>query len=235
MNSNNLDKREIAGFSGQAHRWWDKRGPFGALHQINPVRVGYIDGRCGLKGKKVLDVGCGGGLLAEAMAVRGARVTGIDMDPRALATARLHMNLSGLSIDYRRITAEDLSKRQPGAFHVVTCLELLEHVPDPASVMKACSRLIQPGGDLFFATVNRTWAARLLVILAAEYMLGIVPKGTHTYSKFIRPDEMEKWGKKAWLSITDLSGLRYIPFTGYTSLCRNTSMNYLMHFKRRTS
>jgi 2-polyprenyl-6-hydroxyphenyl methylase/3-demethylubiquinone-9 3-methyltransferase len=167
------------------------------------------------------------------MAAAGARVTGIDMAEPSLKVAAAHMQHTGLHIEYRQDTAERLALAQSGQFHVVTCMELVEHVPDPASIVRACGSLVRPGGDLFFSTINRTWLALLLVILASEYILGVVRKGTHTYRKFVRPEEMERWGKAAGLTLLDRSGIRYIPFTGYAALSRNTSMNYLMHFTKK--
>jgi 2-polyprenyl-6-hydroxyphenyl methylase/3-demethylubiquinone-9 3-methyltransferase len=228
----NIDTGEIERFSAMADVWWDRNGEFGALHDINPVRLAYVRDRAGLDGSRVLDVGCGGGLLSEALAACGARVTGIDMAEASLAAARAHMKISGLAIDYRRITAEDHADDKPGRYDAVVCMELLEHVPRPASIIAACARLVRPGGDVFFATVNRTWLSWLLVIVAAEYVMGIVRKGTHAYRKLVRPEELEQWGADAGLSLENLSGLRYIPFGGHAALCRSTSMNYLMHFRR---
>jgi len=231
--SDNIDSGEIARFSAMAEIWWDRNGEFKALHDINPVRLAYVHDRCaGLDGKMVLDVGCGGGLLAEALAARGGRVTGIDMAEASLAVARAHLQPSGLAIDYRRTTAEAHAEEKPGRYDVVVCMELLEHVPRPASIIDACARLVRPGGDLFFATVNRTWLSWLLVIVAAEYVMGIVRKGTHEYGKLVRPEELRRWGAESGLKVEDLSGLRYIPFGGRAALCRSTSMNYLMHFRK---
>ena len=232
MELSNIDNAEIAKFAAMADYWWNRNGVFKSLHDINPVRLEYICSRADLKGKSVLDVGCGGGLLTESMAAAGARVIGIDMAAPSLKVAQTHMQQSGLHIDYRIDTAERLAQTHAGRFHVVTCMELVEHVPDPASLFQACALLVRPGGDLFFATINRTCVALLLVILASEYIIGIVRKGTHTYRKLVRPIEMEKWGKSAGLTLMDISGLRYIPFVGYCSLCRNTSMNYMMHFTK---
>lgn len=228
----NIDSAEVAKFAVMADYWWDRNGVLKALHDINPVRFEYIRTRTDLKDKRVLDVGCGGGLLTEAMAAIGARVTGIDMAESTLKAAQVHMQHSGLHVDYRQDTAESFAQAHAGEFHVVTCMELVEHVPDPASIVQACALLVRPGGDLFFATINRTWLALLLVILASEYIFNIVRKGTHTYRKLVRPEEMEKWGKAVGLTLLDRAGLRYIPFVGYCALCRNTSMNYLMHFKK---
>ena len=228
----NIDNREIARFSAQAKLWWDAQGQFKALHQINPVRLGYVLDRTAVAERPVLDVGCGGGLLSEAIAEAGGQVTGIDMAAPALAVARSHAKRSGLAIEYRQSTAEDWARSHAGAYDVVICMELVEHVPDPIRLVSACSRLLRPGGDLFFATVNRTWAARLLVIWLSEYILGIVARGTHTYAKFVRPQDLVRWCRQAGLQDRNLSGLRYLPFIGYVALCKSTAMNYLMHFKK---
>jgi 2-polyprenyl-6-hydroxyphenyl methylase/3-demethylubiquinone-9 3-methyltransferase len=230
--TDNIDASEIARFSAMADIWWDRNGEFKALHDINPVRLAYVRDRTELYEKKVLDVGCGGGLLSEALAASGGRVTGIDMAAASLAVARRHMQASGLSIDYRQTLAETLADESPDQYDVVVCMELLEHVPRPASILDACARLVRPGGDLFFATVNRTWRSWLLVIVAAEHVMGIVRKGTHEYKKLVKPEELKQWGTNAGLTVENLSGLQYIPFGGRAALCRSTAMNYLMHFKR---
>jgi 2-polyprenyl-6-hydroxyphenyl methylase/3-demethylubiquinone-9 3-methyltransferase len=228
-----VDPDEIARFAAQAALWWNPRGAFKALHEINPVRLAYVTERAGgLAGKSVLDVGCGGGLLAEAMATEGARVTGIDMAADTLAVARHHAWQRGLSIDYRLETAEAWAGRQAGRYDVVTCMELVEHVPRPAQLVAACAALVRPGGDVFFATVNRTLPARILVIWLAEYVFGIVPRGTHAYGKFVRPGELARAGGRAGLAVCNLSGLRYLPWIGYAALCRGPMVNYLMHLKR---
>lgn len=228
----NIDSGEIARFTAMADIWWDRRGEFKALHDINPVRLAYVKDRVSLGGRQVLDVGCGGGLLSEGLAACGARVTGIDMVGASLAVARRHMQQSGLDIDYRQAMAEALAVERPGRYDVVVCMELLEHVPRPASIVNACAGLVRPGGAVFFATVNRTWLSWLLVIVAAEQLMGIVRKGTHTYAKLVRPQELARWGRAAGLSLENLSGLRYIPFGGHAALCRCTHMNYLMHFRK---
>ena len=230
--TDNIDAGEIARFSAMAEVWWDRNGEFRALHDINPIRLAYVRDRTELAAKQVLDVGCGGGLLSEALASCGARVTGIDMADASLAVARRHMKDSGLVIDYRQTMAEALADESPGRYDVVVCMELLEHVPRPASILDACARLVRPGGDVFFATVNRTWLAWLLVIVAAERVLGVVRKGTHDYRKLVKPEELIQWGADAGLSLENLSGLRYIPFGGHAALCRSTSMNYLIHFRK---
>ena len=210
--TDNIDAGEIARFSAMADIWWDRNGEFRALHDINPIRLAYVRDRTELAAKQVLDVGCGGGLLSEALASCGARVTGIDMADASLAVARRHMKDSGLVIDYRQTMAEALADESPGRYDVVVCMELLEHVPRPASILDACARLVRPGGDVFFATVNRTWLAWLLVIVVAERVLGVVRKGTHDYRKLVKPEELIQWGADAGLSLENLSGLRYIPF-----------------------
>lgn len=230
--NDNIDYGEISRFSAIAETWWDLNGEFKALHEINPTRLAYVLERCELEGKAVLDVGCGGGLLSEALAASGATVTAIDMAETSLAIARTHAKSSELTIDYRQSTVEALANESPNTFDVVTCMELLEHVPRPASIIEACARLVKPGGNLFFSTVNRTLLSRLLVIWASEYVLGLVSKGTHEYRKLIRPEELKRWGLSAGLNFIDLSGLRYLPFIGFTALCKDTNMNYMMHFKR---
>lgn len=230
-----MDESEVAKFTTSGCHWWDTEGDFMALHDINPTRLTYIYDRAGLSGKRILDVGCGGGILSEGMAKMGAVVTGIDLSLPALSVAREHGNHEGLTIDYVCITAEELAESAPDRFDLVTCMELLEHVPYPQSLVTACARLVQPGGDLFFATINRTPLAYLLVILAAEYVFGIVRKGMHHYHKFIRPVDLEKWGSSAGLTFQNLSGYRYIPFIRKSGLCRSVSMNYMMHFKKEVT
>jgi len=230
--TDNIDADEIARFSAMADIWWDRKGEFKALHDINPVRLAYVRDRTELTGRQVLDVGCGGGLLSESLAACGARVTGIDMAEASLSVARAHMHTRGLTIDYHRTTAESHADEKPGHYDVVVCMELLEHVPRPASILDACARLVKPGGDVFFATVNRTWLSWLLVIVAAERVLGIVRKGTHDYRKLVTPAELIHWGAAVGLKLEHLSGLRYIPFGGRAALCRSTRMNYLMHVRK---
>lgn len=231
----NIDTQEIATFAALADQWWDRKGELKALHDINPVRLAYVRERCKLAGQQVLDVGCGGGLLAEAIAREGAVVTGIDMGSEALSVAKIHANANRLEIEYHQSTAEQWVRGHEAAYDTVTCMELLEHVPDPASLVHACSALTQPGGSVFFGTVNRTWLSRLLVIWASEYILRIVRKGTHHYSKFVKPEELILWGEQAGLQMVNLSGLRYLPFIGHSSLCTSTRMNYLLHFKKLPS
>ncbi len=209
----NVDHAEIAKFEALAHRWWDRESEFKPLHDINPLRVNWIDERVSLAGKTVLDVGCGGGILSEAMAQRGASVTGIDMGEAPLAVARLHQLESGVNVDYRQITAEALAEEMPEQFDVVTCLEMLEHVPDPASVIRACQRLVKPGGQVFFSTINRNPKAYLFAIIGAEYLMRLLPRGTHEFKKFIRPSELGAWSRAAGLTVKDIIGLTYNPLT----------------------
>jgi 2-polyprenyl-6-hydroxyphenyl methylase/3-demethylubiquinone-9 3-methyltransferase len=228
--TSNIDDAEIAKFEAMASIWWDKKGVQKALHDINVLRVDYIQKRAPLTGKTVLDVGCGGGILSEAMAGMGADVTGIDAGEAPLAAARMHLKKSGLRVDYHRATAEEYARMHPEGFDVVTCLELLEHVPDPSSVVSACKELVKPGGDVFFATLNRNPKSFLFAIIGAEYILGLVRKGTHKYRKFVKPAELERWGQAAGLTLRDLTGLHYNPFSRKYSLGGNTHVNYLMHF-----
>lgn len=225
----NVDQREIAKFDELASRWWDPDGEFRPLHDINPLRLNYIDERARLKGKRVLDVGCGGGILAEGMAQRGARVTGIDLAEAPLTIARRHLVESGLEVDYRATSVEEMAEAEPASFDVVTCLELLEHVPDPASVIEACSRLVKPDGHVFFATINRNPKSYIFAIIGAEYMLQLLPKGTHDYRKFIRPSELASWARRAGLAMEDMIGLHYNPLTRHYWLAPGVDVNYMMH------
>ncbi len=229
----NVDRAEIAKFEELAHRWWDRHSEFKPLHDINPLRANYIDERSPVAGKQLLDVGCGGGILAEAMAVRGAIVTGIDMGEAPLAVARLHQLETNVNVNYRRITAEEIAEEQPGHYDVVTCMEMLEHVPDPASIIKACAKLCKPGGDLYFSTLNRNPKSYAFAIIGAEYILKLLPKGTHDYAKFIRPSELAEWLRLANLDLRDITGMVYNPFTQRYKLdARDVSVNYLMHVKK---
>ncbi len=228
----NVDQAEVDKFDALASRWWDPHSEFKPLHDINPLRLDYIDGHAPLAGRRVLDVGCGGGLLSEGMAARGARVTGIDMGEAPLGVARLHLHESGMEVDYERITAEALAEREPAGFDTVTCMEMLEHVPDPASVIDACARLVRPGGDLFFSTINRNPKSYLFAILGAEYLLRMLPRGTHDYGKFIRPSELERWARRAGLELRDLTGMTYNPLTGAYRLGDDVDVNYLAWFRR---
>ncbi|MDP6725463.1 MAG: bifunctional 2-polyprenyl-6-hydroxyphenol methylase/3-demethylubiquinol 3-O-methyltransferase UbiG [Arenicellales bacterium] len=233
QNSPNIDHNEIAKFEALATRWWDPESEFRTLHQINPLRLDFINERAPLEGKKVLDVGCGGGILSESMATRGAMVTGIDMGEKPLAVAKLHLKESGLEVDYRQTTAEALAIEESESFDIITCMEMVEHVPDPASVVNACSRLVRPGGELFFSTINRTPKAWLFAIVGAEYLLNILPKGTHTYEKFIRPSELEKWARESGLVSKEITGMHYNPLTDCYWLAPGIEVNYLLHSTHR--
>ncbi|HRE18959.1 MAG TPA: bifunctional 2-polyprenyl-6-hydroxyphenol methylase/3-demethylubiquinol 3-O-methyltransferase UbiG [Rhodocyclaceae bacterium] len=229
----NADPTELAKFGDLAHRWWDPNSEFKPLHDINPLRLQWIDDAVTLKGKKVLDVGCGGGLLSEGMSVMGAIVTGIDLGEKALGVARLHLLESGQNVDYRHIAVEQLAAESPGQWDVVTCLEMLEHVPDPAAVVRACAELVRPGGHVFFSTLNRNPKAYLYAVVGAEYVLRMLPKGTHDYARFIRPSELSRWAKSAGLEPDELVGMSYNPLSGRYSLGRDTSVNYLLRTQRR--
>ena len=228
----NYDPAEIAKFEALAARWWDPHSEFKPLHDINPLRLKFIDERVGLKGKRVLDVGCGGGVLAESMAVLGAQVTGIDMGEAPLAVAKLHIKESGLRIEYLHASAEDLARERPGAFDVVTCLEVLEHVPDPASTVAACAQLVRPGGQVFFATINRNPKSFLFAIVGAEYLLRLLPRGTHEYLKFVKPSELESACRHAGLAVRELTGMHYNPFMRSYALGPGVDVNYLAYCVR---
>jgi 2-polyprenyl-6-hydroxyphenyl methylase/3-demethylubiquinone-9 3-methyltransferase len=228
----NADQAELDKFSALAHRWWDPQGEFRPLHEINPLRLEWIDRHAGLAGKAVLDVGCGGGILAEAMARRGARVTGIDLSDKALRVAELHLHESKLAVTYEKATVEDFASRHPGAFDVVTCMELLEHVPDPASMVAACARLARPGGHVFFSTINRNPKAYLFAVVGAEYILGLLPKGTHDYQRFIKPSELSRWARDAGLRVDELIGMTYNPVTRVYALGQDCDVNYLVRCTR---
>lgn len=228
----NVDPREVAHFSELAHAWWDPNGRFRTLHDINTARLDFIDTRAALQDRTILDVGCGGGLLSEAMAARGGRVTGIDASPTAVEVARLHLLESALAVDYEATTAEELQATGKSGYDIVTCMELLEHVPDPPSVVNACARLVRPGGSVFFSTINRNPKSWLLAVVGAEYVLGLVPKGTHSYEKLIRPSELDTWGRSAGLELRALSGLLYNPVTRHARLGGDVGVNYLAWFTR---
>lgn len=228
----NVDSAEIAKFDAMAARWWDPEGDFRPLHQINPLRLDYVRQRVALAGARVADVGCGGGILAESMAAAGANVTGIDMAQGPLTVARLHQAESNVEIDYRQSTAEALAEALPGEFDAVTCLEMLEHVPSPSTVISACRDLVRPGGDVFFSTINRTPKSFAFAIIGAEYLLRLLPAGTHEYSKFIRPSELEQWARHAGLELQHSTGMHYNPLTREYSLGPGLDVNYLMHFRR---
>lgn len=229
----NFDPQELAKFGELAHRWWDPNSEFKPLHDINPLRLGWIDRSCaGLAGKRVVDIGCGGGLLSEGMAACGAQVTGIDMGEKALGVAKLHMLESGCQVDYRLIAAETLAAESPAAYDVVTCLEMLEHVPDPASTVRACAHLVKPGGQVFFSTINRNPKAYLFAVIGAEYILNMLPKGTHDYAKFLRPAELARFARDAGLEVSEIIGMSYNPLTRTYSLGSDTSVNYLLRAVR---
>jgi 2-polyprenyl-6-hydroxyphenyl methylase / 3-demethylubiquinone-9 3-methyltransferase len=224
----NADQAELNKFSDLAHKWWDKTSEFKPLHDINPLRLNYIDEAISLKGKTVLDVGCGGGILSESMAERGAKVTGIDLGEKALKVAQLHSLESGVNVDYQLIAAEDFAEKFPASFDVVTCLEMLEHVPNPASVVAACAKLVKPGGHVFFSTINRNPKAYLFAVIGAEYILNMLPRGTHDYAKFIKPSELAGFLRAVDLQLTSQIGMSYNPITQQYWLCSDTSVNYMM-------
>lgn len=226
----NADPRELEKFSELAHRWWDPNSEFKPLHDINPLRLDWIDNAVGLSGKRVIDVGCGGGILAESMARRGALVTGIDLGERALSVARLHLLESGeqFALDYRLISAEALAQEMPASFDVVTCLEMLEHVPDPLSSVRACAALVKPGGHVFLSTINRNPKAYLFAVVGAEYLLNLLPRGTHDYQRFLRPAELSRHCREAGLRVEEIIGMSYNPFSKTYSLGPDTSVNYLI-------
>lgn len=229
----NVDPNEIKKFEDIAHRWWDVDSEFKPLHDINPLRLNYIDAHCsGLKGKKVIDVGCGGGILAESMALRGAETTGIDMGETPLSVAELHALETGVAVKYKKITVEQMAGKHSAEFDVVTCMEMLEHVPDPGSIINACAKLAKPGGDVFFSTINRNPKSFALAIVGAEYILNLLPRGTHEYAKFIRPSELEAWARNAGLQLENIAGMTYNPLLQSYKLCDDVSINYLMQFKK---
>jgi 2-polyprenyl-6-hydroxyphenyl methylase/3-demethylubiquinone-9 3-methyltransferase len=225
----NADPAELEKFASLAHRWWDKNSEFKPLHAINPLRLNYIDQQVDLLGKRVLDVGCGGGILSESMAQKGAVVTGIDLGEKALKVAQLHKLESGVDVDYRLISVEDMAALEPASFDVVTCMEMLEHVPDPEAVIRACSQLVKPGGSVFFSTLNRNPKAYLFAVIGAEYVLNMLPKGTHEYAKFIKPSELSSWARHAGLDVSMLMGMTYNPITQHYALGSDISVNYLVH------
>jgi 2-polyprenyl-6-hydroxyphenyl methylase/3-demethylubiquinone-9 3-methyltransferase len=229
----NVDPAELAKFSALSHRWWDPNSDFKPLHDINPLRLDYIARRSqGLAGKSALDVGCGGGILAEAMAAAGATVTGIDLSDKALAVAQLHQLESGVAVDYRLIAAEALAAERPGSFDVVTCMEMLEHVPQPASTVAACAKLAKPGGLVVFATINRNLKAYLFAVIGGEYVLRLLPRGTHDYARFIKPSELATFARRAGLEADEVTGMTYNPLTGSYRLEADTAVNYIATFRR---
>ena len=228
-NVDNVDPRELDKFSELAHRWWDPKSEFKPLHEINPLRLDYIDGHIKLLNKQILDVGCGGGILAESMAARGAIVTGIDLADKPLKVAELHLLETGQHVDYRKISAEDLALERPASFDAVTCMEMLEHVPDPAATVAACAALVKPGGHVFFSTINRNPKAYLFAVIGAEYLLHLLPRGTHDYARFIKPSELAAMCRQARLDVAGLTGMTYNPFTQRYALERDASVNYILH------
>jgi 2-polyprenyl-6-hydroxyphenyl methylase / 3-demethylubiquinone-9 3-methyltransferase len=227
----NVDPQELEKFSQLAHRWWDPNSEFKPLHEINPLRLSWIDQSASLRGKRVLDVGCGGGILAEAMAALGAEVTGIDLSDKALKVAELHLLESGNQVTYRKAAVEQLAQEQPGSFDVVTCMEVLEHVPDPASHVNACANLLKPDGQAFFATINRNPKSFLFAIVGAEYVLRLLPRGTHEYARLIRPSELSGWCRRAGLTVEGIIGMTYNPLTRVYALGNDTDVNYMLRVR----
>ena len=228
----NVDPLEVEKFAALAHRWWDPQSEFRPLHEINPLRLDWIDRAVSLPRKAALDVGCGGGILAEAMAKRGARVKGVDLSEKALKVAQLHALESKVGVEYETISAEDLAAREPGRYDIVTCMELLEHVPDPASTVRACAQLARPGGHVFFSTINRNLKSYLFAVVGAEYVLKLLPKGTHDYAKFIKPSELARHCRAAGLEVREIIGMTYNPITRIYSLGHDADVNYLVHCTR---
>ncbi len=228
----NADPAELDKFGEVAHHWWDPNSEFRPLHDINPARVAWIDSHAALKGKRVIDIGCGGGLLSEGMAALGAEVTGIDLSEKALGVARLHLYESGHTIDYRLIGAETMAEEAPGTFDHVTCLEMLEHVPDPASTVAACAKLVKPGGQVFLSTLNRNAKAYVVAVLGAEYLLNLLPRGTHEYTRFLKPAELARLCRQAGLDVQEITGLRYNPFSREGVVGSDTDINYLLRARR---
>lgn len=229
--SENIDYREIEKFENISAQWWDKQGEFQVLHDINPLRLKYVNDRISPKGKHILDIGCGGGIFSEAMAAAGAKVVGIDMGEAPISIARRHMIETGQQIDYRRTSVEELAKTERQQYDIITCMELIEHVPDPQSIVRSIRKLIKSNGDIFFSTINRTWVAYCFAILVAENLFKIVGKGTHQFNKFVKPSELENWAAQEGLMKQDLTGMGYLPFIRKGWLSRNTKVNYFMHFR----
>lgn len=228
----NIDPAEIKKFEDLASRWWDKQGEFKPLHEMNPLRLNFINTGSPLENKTVCDIGCGGGILSESMALCGATVTGIDMGKAPLSVARLHALESEVDIDYQQITAEDMAQQKPSSFDIITCMELLEHVPDPASIINACYDLVKPGGSVYFSTINRNPKSYMLAIVGAEYLMKMLPRGTHDFSKFIKPSELDEWARQAGLELVNLKGISYNPFTSLFSQSQDVDVNYMVHYKR---
>jgi 2-polyprenyl-6-hydroxyphenyl methylase/3-demethylubiquinone-9 3-methyltransferase len=232
QNGPNVDPAEIAKFDAAAPRWWDPNGEFRPLHDLNPARLDYVEAHAGLAGHRVLDVGCGGGLMSEGMARRGGHVLGIDLAPEALAVARLHALEAEIAVDYRHIAVEALAESAPAGFDLVTCLEMLEHVPDPSAIVAALARLVRPGGNVIVSTINRNAKAFALAIVGAEYVMRLLPMGTHRYARLIRPSELSQWARDSGLELADLAGLEYDPFSRSARVTGDVSVNYLAHFRR---
>ena len=230
--SANIDSAEIKKFEDLASRWWDKQGEFKALHDMNPLRLNFINTGSPLENKVVCDIGCGGGILSESMAQCGAATTGIDMGKAPLSIARLHAVESELDIDYQQITAEEIAQQNPAAYDVITCMEMLEHVPDPASIINACFNLLKPGGSAYFSTINRNPKSYLMAIVGAEYLMKMLPRGTHDFARFIKPSELDEWARTAGLELVNLKGINYNPFTSLFSQSQNVDVNYMVHYKR---
>ena len=228
----NVDPSEIRKFEDLATRWWDRNGEFKPLHDINPIRLNYINTGSPLSGKKIVDIGCGGGILSESMVRAGATVTGIDMGKAPLSVARLHAMEEDLEIDYQQITAEQHAAENPASYDVITCMEMLEHVPDPSSVINACMQLVKPGGSIYFSTINRDAKAFIFAIVGAEYVMKLLPKGTHEYSKFIRPSELDVWARQAGLELISIEGITFNPLTNMFRSSRDVDVNYMVHYKR---
>jgi 2-polyprenyl-6-hydroxyphenyl methylase/3-demethylubiquinone-9 3-methyltransferase len=233
-NQVNADHLELQKFADLAHKWWDKNSEFKPLHELNPLRLAWINGISSLKGKRVLDVGCGGGILSESMFFKGADVVAIDLGEKALNVAKLHQLESGAKVDYQYIAVEQLATQQPSSFDVVTCMEMLEHVPNPASIVAACARLVKPGGCVFFSTINRNPKAYIFAVIGAEYVLNLLPKGTHDYAKFIKPSELSSWARQANLNIGAIRGVNYNPILQNYSLSADVSVNYMIHTTKST-
>ena len=231
-NTQNSDSSEIEKFNNAANSWWDYEGELHTLHDINPARLAYIQQHCDLSGKKVLDVGCGGGILSEALAKAGAHVTAIDLAPDSLRVARDHAQQGKLTIDYQQCAVEELANQVPGSFDVITCMEMLEHVPDPESIINACATLLKPGGDCFFSTINRNLKSFAFAIVGAEHILGLIPKGTHEYKKLIKPSELARWCRHSSIHISDSAGMHYNPLSRRTTVNKNVSVNYMLYGKK---
>jgi 2-polyprenyl-6-hydroxyphenyl methylase/3-demethylubiquinone-9 3-methyltransferase len=230
--TDNIDPSEIKKFEDLASSWWDEHGEFKPLHEMNPLRLNFINSNSPLSGTTACDIGCGGGILSESMAKCGAEVTGLDMGKAPLSVARLHAIESELEIDYQQITAEDFAQQKAGTFDTVTCMEMLEHVPEPSSIIQACYMLVKPGGSVYFSTINRNPKAYLFAIIGAEYLMKMLPRGTHNYARFIKPSELDHWARAAGLKLNALSGVSYNPLTGLFSQSKDVDVNYMVHYRR---